>query len=67
MFYKQVCEIVGKTIGAKGNLYQCKQSPNIYQYVLSGKENSKLFLDWIYNDSDLKLQRKYDRYVVSYC
>ena len=31
-----------------------------------GKKYAKTFLDWIYNDSDLKMRRKYERYVSIY-
>lgn len=33
---------------------------------VSGKEQSKRFLDWIYQDSDLKLERKYNTYISKY-
>lgn len=51
-------------------------SPKIYDaschngitkvFTLSGRNISKKFLDWIYQDADLYLQRKYNRYCEYY-
>ena len=35
-------------------------------FTLSGRNIAKKFLDWIYQDADLYLQRKYDRYCDYY-
>lgn len=39
------------------------QNPGHTAYCVFRLYESAVFLDWIYQDADLKLQRKYDRYV----
>lgn len=65
-FVKQLSDIIVKRCNLKCNLYQCKQSNCTYQCHMSGKYNSKIFLDWIYENSDIKLERKYQRYLDVY-
>lgn len=35
-------------------------------FTLSGRNKAKKFLDWMYQDADMYLQRKYDRYMDYY-
>ena len=35
-------------------------------FTISGRNKAKVFLDWIYKDADMFLQRKYDRYCEYY-
>lgn len=35
-------------------------------FIISGRNVVKIFLDWLYQDADIFLQRKYDRYVEYY-
>lgn len=65
-FVRQLSEIIAHTCNLKCNLYQCKQSNCTYQCHMSGKLNSKIFLDWIYKDADIKMERKYQRYLDAY-
>lgn len=63
----RVSEIVEKMSGAKNSIYIIQNDARTHTCRMCGKENSKKFLDWVYADSDLKLQRKYERYVEMYC
>lgn len=37
------------------------------QCYVRNKNDKKIFLDWIYKDADLKLERKYQTYLSKYC
>ena len=37
------------------------------QCAAKNKMDRKIFLDWIYQDADLKLERKYQTYLSKYC
>ena len=65
-FVEEIAEILRNECGLKCNLYQCKQSLCTWQCHMSGKINAKIFLDWIYKDADLKLERKFKRYIDAY-
>lgn len=46
---------------------QKKEHENIYRLQISGGKQVKKFLDYIYKDADLKLNRKYELYLNKYC
>lgn len=39
----------------------------LYKIKLCGKLNCKFFLDWLYNDANIYLNRKYEIYKIKYC
>jgi len=39
---------------------------NIYNFCVYGKNQVTTFLNWIYKDAEMYLQRKYDRYMTDY-
>ena len=45
-----------------GYVYQDKNSDNLYSYNIYSKKDSKDFLDWIYKDATIYLDRKYEIY-----
>ena len=51
LFQKEIAEMYGVTT---------------YLYIRY-KDQVKKFLDWIYQDTDLKLERKYNTYISKYC
>lgn len=65
-FIFAIAEILKSKCDLVYNLYECKQALTTWQCHLSGKTNAKLFLDWIYCNADLKLERKYQRYIDAY-
>ena len=44
----------------------CHNGVTTYLFIRY-KEQVKKFLDWIYRDADLKLERKYNTYISKYC
>lgn len=61
---KNICD----NIGVKTYMYHRKEHNNI-TYTLSATSNSGtfMFLNWIYKDANLKLQRKYNKYQQALC
>lgn len=60
-------EIVEAELGIKCHVYDASCHNGITKvFTLSGRNVSKKFLDWIYQDATIYLQRKYDRYVDYY-
>ena len=48
----------------KNNIYHPKQcNKNTVVLQTGGNKSTKQFLDWIYQDADLKLDRKYQHYL----
>lgn len=52
-------KVYGKTVGHK------RSRPGCYQWRLHGNKSSKVFFEWIYQNSEEKtrLERKYNRYI----
>lgn len=65
-FIESIAEILRADCKIICNLYECKNALTTWQCHMSGKTNAKLFLDWIYDNADLKLERKYKRYLDAY-
>lgn len=61
---KKICE---KELNICPKIYDASCHNGITKvFTLSGRNISKIFLDWIYQDAKLYLQRKYDRYCEYY-
>lgn len=66
-FCKKLVEISEKYIGIKTNYYDAACHNGVTKvFTISGKNVAKKFLDWMYQDSDLFLKRKYNRYLDYY-
>ena len=68
---QQFCEtlksICKEELGINIGIYDASCHNGVTKvFTLSGKWIAKTFLDWIYADADLYLQRKYDRYCNYY-
>lgn len=55
-------EVIERMTGIQTRLQQYKNLGGTVECCIRPRD-CKRFLDWIYKDADLKLQRKYDRYV----
>ena len=64
MFCSGVKEIVERCLGIHVSLIKNR---NIEKATISGRLQVKKFLDWLYEDADLKLDRKYQLYLKYYC
>lgn len=64
MFCEGVKEVVERQLGIHVSLIKNK---NIKKATISGRLQVKKFLDWLYEDADLKLDRKYQLYLKYYC
>lgn len=56
--------IIEKFVGINCHIYDASNHNGITKvFTISGRNQVKKFMDWMYNDADLFLQRKYDRYL----
>lgn len=58
-------QVIEETLGIKTTMRRCGNPGGTVEFGVYGN-NTLCFLDWIYKDADLKLKRKYDRYVSMY-
>lgn len=55
-------KVIEQTLSIQTRLYQCPNDGGTVECYVKPRDTLR-FLGWIYKDADLKLQRKYDRYV----
>lgn len=66
-FCKSLQKICKEELNISAGIYDASCHNGITKvFVLSGRNIAKKFLDWIYQDAELYLQRKYDRYCNYY-
>ena len=64
MICEKLVDIIEKALDINCHIYDASNHNGITKvFNISGKNQIKKFMDWIYDDADLKLQRKYDRYI----
>lgn len=67
-FCTSVKNIVFNLFGIDSYIYPASNKNGItYVWALRKKHDIKIFLDWMYKDAELYLERKYNRYVQKYC
>lgn len=67
-FCISVQNIVFNLFGIKSYIRPASNKNGITSvWTLSKKQDIKTFLDWIYKDAELYLERKYNRYIEKYC
>lgn len=67
-FCVAIQEVVLQTLGIKSYLYPASNNNGITTvWELRKKDDIKTFLDWIYQDAELYLERKHDLYIQKYC
>lgn len=63
-FCKALVDICARYIGIKAHIYDASCHNGITKvFTLNGRNITRKFLDWIYQDANIYLQRKYDRYI----
>lgn len=66
-FCRAISDIVAKEIKINSGIYDASSHNGITKvFSLSGNNVCKKFLDWLYEDSTIYLQRKHDRYIEYY-
>lgn len=66
-FCKAVIDICAQYVGIRGHFYDASCHNGVTRvFSICGRDICKKFLDWIYDDAQLFLQRKYDRYCSYY-
>lgn len=65
LFILDLFDIIKKEINIEGIITETKIK-NINRLNIYGNKKVKKFLDWMYNDSNLKLNRKYEKYCDEY-
>lgn len=58
-----LAEVIEKNLGFRPSVGDYKQSKGISYIQVCGTQKRLALLDWIYNDADMKLIRKYDLYL----
>lgn len=67
LFCEELKRICKEQLNIEAKIYDASCHNGITKvFTLSGRRLSKTFLDWIYNDADLLLKRKYNRYIDYY-
>lgn len=68
---KEFCQglknIVENVLGIHCSIIRTDKNRTTYRSVISGGNQVSKFLDWIYNEAELKLERKYNLYLKYYC
>ena len=63
-FCETLKSVVERYVDVNCHVYDASNHNGITKvFALSGRQQVKSFLDWIYQDADLLLQRKYNRYI----
>ena len=57
---QDISQIVNETLNINSKVY--KKTEKVYTFTISGRLQILKFLDWIYENSELKLNRKYKKY-----
>lgn len=64
MVCEKLVDIIETVLDINCHIYDASNHNGITKvFNISGKNQIKKFMDWIYDGADLKLQRKYDRYI----
>lgn len=64
MLCESLVDIIKNTLDINCHIYDASNHNGITKvFNISGKHQIKKFMDWMYMDSDLKLERKYKRYI----
>lgn len=61
IFCNTISKIVNEKLDINSKVYN--KTKNVSMFTISGRLQILKFLDWIYNESDLKLNRKYRKYI----
>ena len=59
-------EVIEDNLNIHCSLILSNKTSNIYKMTISGRNQSTKFLDWIYEDAELYLYRKYETYLSKY-
>lgn len=62
-FLLTMSEIIKDQTGICFHMYKCKDLTQTKIIGISGNNQTKVFLDWLYSSNALKLKRKYDKYI----
>lgn len=65
-FCSVISEIIQKELNIPVHIYKCRNNDITKELRISGVNNCRLFLDWIYNDSKIYMDRKFEKYCSIY-
>ena len=60
-----LCKVIKRVLGIDAKMSFASNAGHTAYCTFRVRDNQR-FLDWLYKDADLKLKRKYDRYVSTY-
>lgn len=62
-FLQKIQQIISDELHIYAGIYDASNNNGITKVLSMTKESSKIFMDWLYLDANLYMQRKYDRYL----
>lgn len=63
LFLEKIKQIISDELGIYAGIYDASNHNGITKVLSMSTEASNIFLDWLYLDANLYMQRKYDRYI----
>ena len=63
LFLEKIKQIISDELGIYAGIYDASNHNGITKVLSMSTEASNIFLDWLYLDANLYMQRKYDRYM----
>lgn len=66
-FLSTIKNILEEELSIHFSLRQCRSKSVTYELRVSGSHQTKVFLDYIYHQSTIQLNRKYQLYCIMYC
>lgn len=65
-FCNSLKDIIIETLNIHVGIYKCSNNEITKRLTIGGRNQVKTFLDWIYKDADMYLERKYNKYINEY-
>ena len=63
LFLEKIKQIISDELGIYAGIYDASNHNGITKVLSMSTEASNIFLDWLYLDANLYMQRKYDRHI----
>lgn len=62
-FCERVRQILKDELGINSGVYESSKHNGITNYLSISKGGTKIFLDWLYEDANIFMERKHNRYL----
>lgn len=61
-FCDTMCDKVNTLLGIRSSVCSAGQNKNAYQYIIHGNKSGIKFMNWLYTNSTIELDRKHEKY-----